>query len=358
MKSTARFDARADRETLLARRGAAEDGFCRITYRPFDNRWLYWEAETKLLDEKRADYRPHVIGNKNPWFTASQHVRRDAAEPQAVLTTHLASHHLIERGSNLFPAYLHQEVALGADGGLLPNLSSAAQRYLNRVGGAAEDLFYFVLATLHEAQYRNSNADGLRLGWPRIPLPGWHEGASEAAAGRFAVVAERGRRLARLLDPDAPVPGVTTGDLRPEIATIAVPTTLDGRQMTGDDFALTAGWGHFGAGQAVMPGQGRVVERSYTAEERMALGDVVSVLGESTFDVYLNSRACWRNVPAAVWQYRLGGYQVLKKWLSYRERPILGRSLELEEVQHVVEVARRIAALLSLKRSRVFAATE
>ena len=346
MKSTARFDARAGREALLARGGPTEDGFCRITYRPFDDRWLYWEADTKLLDEKRADYRPHVIGNENVWFTASQHVRRDAAEPQAVFTTHLASHHLIERGSNLFPAYLHQQSALTADGGLLPNLSSAAQRYLNRVGGTAEDLFYFVLATLHEAQYRNSNADGLRLGWPRIPLPGWPEGGGEAVASQLATVAERGRGLGRLLDPETPVPGVTTSDPRPEIAAIAVPTTIDGRQMTGDDFALTAGWGHFGAGQAVMPGQGRAVERSFTAEERMALGDVVSVLGESTFDVYLNSRAFWRNVPAAVWEYRLGGYQVLKKWLSYRERQILGRDLQLAEVGYFAEAARRVESLL------------
>ena len=25
-------------------------------YRPFDTRWLYWEPETKLLDEKRSEY--------------------------------------------------------------------------------------------------------------------------------------------------------------------------------------------------------------------------------------------------------------------------------------------------------------
>ena len=52
MKTTARFDARAIRDALLARGGPTEDGFVRFTYRPFDNRWLYWESETKLLDEK------------------------------------------------------------------------------------------------------------------------------------------------------------------------------------------------------------------------------------------------------------------------------------------------------------------
>ena len=87
--------------------------------------------------------------------------------------------------------------------------------------------------------------------------------------------------------------------------------------MTGGDFALTAGWGHFGQGEAVMPGQGRVVERPLTASETAALGEAAPTLGDTTFDVYLNNRAYWRNVPAAVWHYKLGGYQVLKKWLSY-----------------------------------------
>ena len=345
MRSTARFDARAGRDELLARGGPPEDGFCRFAYRPFDGRWLYWEADTKLLDEKRADYRQHVVP-ENLWLTASQHLRKDATEPQAVLTTHLGSHHLIERGSNLFPAYLRQDAAIGADAGLRANLSAGAQRYLNRIGATVEDLFHFTLATLHDAEYRNSNADGLRLGWPRIRLPDWPEATSEVAAERFAATAARGRALARLLDPDAAVSGVTTGALGPEIAAIAVPTTVDDRQMTGDDFALTAGWGHFGAGKAVMPGQGRLVERSYSRKERQVLGDSVSVLGESTFDIYLNRRAYWRNVPAGVWQYRLGGYQVLKKCLSYRDLTVLGRGLHHDEVQHFADCSRRIAALL------------
>ena len=144
------------------------------------------------------------------------------------------------------------------------------------------------------------------------------------------------------------MPGVTTGTLRPDIATIAVPATVDGRNMTGDDFALTAGWGHYGTGDAVMPGQGRVVERDYTADERAALGDDGGVFGQTTFDIYLNGNAYWRNVPAAVWRYKLGGYQVLKKWLSYRERGVLGRALVPEEVGYFAEVARRIAGVLML----------
>ena len=58
------------------------------------------------------------------------------------------------------------------------------------------------------------------------------------------------------------MPDVPSGSLRPELVAIAVPTTADGHSMNDDDFALTAGWGHFGTGEAVMPGQGRAVGAS------------------------------------------------------------------------------------------------
>ena len=229
-----------------------------------------------------------------------------------------------------------------------PNLSLAAQRYLERLGMGVEDLFHHVLAVLHNPAYQKANADALRAEGPRIPLPGWPGGEAAGAGDALAASAARGRALAALLDSDTPVPGVTEAPLRPEMAAIAVPSTADGRNMTGDDFAVTAGWGHLGQGDAVMPGQGRVVERPYTSDERASLGEAAGTARNTTFDVYLNSRAYWRNIPAAVWNYKLGGYQVLKKWLSYRESKVLGRSLLPEEVQHFTDTTRRIAAILQV----------
>ena len=347
MQTRARYNPRAVRDTLLARGGPNDDGFIRYAYRPFDIRWLYWEADTKLLNEKRPDYRPHVFDG-NIWLSAVPHLRKDATQPQACITQQMACLHLIERGANMFPAYLH-DGGLGTDDNEKqhrPNLSSAAQRYLHRLGADVEDLFHYVLATLHDPAYREANAGALRMEWPRIPLPGWPDGEADDAAETLAASAARGRELARLLDPEAPVSGVTQGTLRPEIAALAVPATTDDRNMTGDDFALTAGWGHYGTGDAVMPGQGRIVEREYTPDERAALGEAIPALGEKTLDVYLNDRAFWRNVPAEIWDYKLGGYQVLKKWLSYRESDVLGRALTPEEVLYFAEMARRIGGIL------------
>ena len=348
MKTTARFDACAVRDILL-KRGQIDAGFIRFAYRPFDIRWLYWEGETKLLDEKRVDYRPHVFEG-NTFLVTQQKPRREWSPPQVI--SHIGCLDLMDRGATCISVWLHEDgLRTDSNSARNPNLSGTAQRYLERLGADVEDLFYHVLAVLHDPAYCEANAGALRMEWPRIPLPGWPDGDADGAAEALAASAARGRELARLLDPDAPVPGMTQGPLRPEIAAIAVPSTNDGRNMTGDDFAVIAGWGHFGTGDAVMPGQGRIVERAYTPEEKSAMGDTIAALGETTFDVYLNDRAFWRNVPAVVWTYKLGGYQVLKKWLSYRDRTVLSRPLKPEEVQYFADISRRIGRIRQTERS-------
>ena len=153
-----------------------------------------------------------------------------------------------------------------------------------------------------------------------------------------------GARVAALLDPDTSVPGVTTGTLPPALATIATPAKRGGGAMTEADRLLTAGWGHAGKGGAVMPGRGRIVARDYAPAEAAAQTEA-ALLGARTNDVFLNEDAYWRNIPETVWSFTIGGYQVLKKFLSYREQPLLGRALTTVEVRYVRDVARRLAAL-------------
>ena len=403
MKDTGRFDARAVRDALLARDAPVQSGIVRYAYRPFDNRWLYWEAETSLLGEKRAAYRPHAFEG-NVWLEARE---REAQEDfsRGTMVPHFADN--FGNGlSSFFPAWLRDDgLGIGGnDAQRSPNLSEKAKSYLRSLGADVEDLFHYVLAVLHDPAYRTANAGALRMEWPRIPLPGWpksDELNTDAQDGQdsdgvavlpeqrqaFCATAARGRELAQLLNPDTPVPGVTVSPLRPELAAIAVPSTTDGRNMTDDDFAVTAGWGRFGVGQAVMPGAGRAISRAYTPDERKDLtpgpfppgkgspdsderqparasnqsgsrqplpfregvgGRSANPLGATTFDIHLNDHAYWCNIPAAVWNYKLGGYQVLKKWLSYREHSVLDRPLLPAEVQHFAETARRIAAILLL----------
>jgi hypothetical protein len=122
---------------------------------------------------------------------------------------------------------------------------------------------------------------------------------------------------------------------------------------------ITVGWGRRGQNSTVMPGPGLAPSREWTIKEReklttlakvqsLTLENALSLLGNTCVDVYLNNDAMWSAVPINVWKYTLGGYQALKKWLSYREFALLGRPLHSEETAYFAQVVRRIASILLL----------
>ena len=357
MTSTQRFQAEEVRSQLL-KRGFLPNNLVRYCYRPFDMRWLYWEPTTKLLDEKRSDYFPHV-GDGNVWIEARQRQTMEGFD-RGYFVRVLADN--FGNGlSNFFPLYLHAEQDSLLATGRRPNLSDAVATYLAELKATPEDLFYHTLAVLHAPAYRTENSGALRQDWPRVPLPGWGAlsagGPTSASAGErtrrsasLQTSAALGRRIAALLDTDTPVPGVTSGKIRPELKEIGLLTHVDGKHLDPDagDLDLTAGWGHAGKGGVTMPGKGRSRRSEVGGQLKAESGEQRSEVGGQSLDVFLNANVYWRNIPQPVWEYTLGGYQVIKKWLSYREKPLLGRPLTVEETRYVTEMARRIAVLVGM----------
>ncbi len=341
---TRRYNPGEIRKILISRR-PAWDNVVMHAYRPFDIRWIYWESKTKLLGEKSPDYWPHAW-HGNPTLSTQQKPRGEWQSSQVVQS--IACLDLIDRGSSNFPLELAE---IGSDG-RRPNLSQSVSDYLASRSLPFETAFRHIVAVLHAPAYGNENAGALRMDWPRVPFP--------ERADTLRASADLGATLATLLDPETAAQGVSTGTLRIGQRTLALPTKRGGGGLELVDLALTAGWGSTqGAGSGntiVMPGRGLTVPRPYTEAERAALdaeGQALglssertfALLGDRTFDIYLNRDAWWSNVPERVWDYTLGGYQVVKKWLSYRERSVLGRALKPAEAAYVAEMVRRIAAI-------------
>ncbi|MDW9451719.1 N-6 DNA methylase [Sinorhizobium meliloti] len=351
MTPSDRYDPLETRATLL-KRGPRQENIVRYAYRPFDVRWLYWEPETKLLDEKRAEYWPHVVPG-NVWITAAQALRKGADEPQYAILTAIGSYHLIERASLFFPAYLNTSEYASDKTELKPNMSARLEPLLID-GLAAIDLFHHAAALLNAPAYRADNSEALRMDWPRIPIPKAPEHIRASAA--------LGSTVGILLNPESPAPGVSTGAVRPGLRAMCLPSKRGDAALDDADLALTGGWGsvqNAGGGAIVMPGRGLTHIRDYTPSEREALeaeaesqgttlDSLLALIGSRTLDVHLNADTFWANVPEKVWDYTLGGYQVIKKWLSYRERSVLGRPLKLDEALYVSQMVRRIAAILMM----------
>ena len=240
------------------------------------------------------------------------------------------------------------------------NLSKETRKYLSILKIDQPDadfetaslIWFHALAIGYTPSYLAENSDGIRQDWPRIPLPDSIE--------LLTASANLGRAVADLLDPTAEVRGLNAGKTRPELKTIAVVARIGGGSLDeSKDLAVTSGWGHVDTRGATMPGQGMIVERDYSPEEFEAIRtgaellelnreQALDCLGQTTRDMYLNDRIYWQSIPACVWDHTIGGYQVLKKWLSYRELDILGRPLTVEEVREFTAIAQRIAGVLLL----------
>lgn len=328
MTDTQRFKAEPVRDQLR-KRGLLPENVIRYAYRPFDIRWLYWEPETKLLDEKRTEYWESYI-DSDPALVMPNRQRREWSPPQ--LVWHLGDLNILDGGANFHVVKTTTKLDIRT-------------RVEERTGFSIVNILDHVVVILYSRSYHSDNIGALSHHWPRIPIP--------KSDDVFERSSRLGHSLGTLLNPEIGVQYVSTGRPRHELRVIAVPTGQGLKDPI--DVSLSAGWGH--GTRVIMPGQGKLTERAYRRAEREAMAEgaealgmdpsnLLRRLGDTTCDVWLNDEAYWANIPKNVWRYKLGGYQVIKKWLSYREKSVLGRALGFDEVLFVTEMARRIAAIL------------
>jgi hypothetical protein len=368
----ARFDAKKTRTKILSQEAFNINSMRRVLVRPMDLRFCYYTSVRPLWNEPRPEY----FNQCWPGNASLVSRRKAVSRPEGVpffFTYSIGLQHSLNNDAYYFPLRLRPLRQREEQNGLfseseiqdltpIANLSPAARTYLAALGLPDPDadtetaglIWMHALAVGYSPTYLTENADGIRQDWPRVPLPDTAEALKNSAA--------LGREIAGLLDTENPVPGVTAEAMRPELKVLAVITREGGGPLNPDagDLALTAGWGYAGKNGITMPGKGKAVKRDYTPEELAAIRagapalgltpeQALAHLGEATYDIYLNNEAYWRNVPDKVWNYYIGGYQVIKKWLSYREQPLLGRPLTPDEVEEVTHMARRLAGIVLLE---------
>jgi hypothetical protein len=371
------FEPKNCREQIQKLESFDDNKIMRYALYPFDLRWCYLTFAQSLWNRPR----PALVAQKwpgNKFIITRMMAERPKEQICISITPELPDYHLLRPNAVAIPIFLRPADAEQSGKGFkhpsllgeppkgehitTANLSPAARAYLADLdlpdpdddAEAAGLIWLHALAIGYAPAYLADNADGIRQDWPRVALPD--------TAGALKDSARLGREIAALLDPETPIPGVSAGTPRPELKVLAVICKAGGGPLNPDagDLALTVGWGHSGKDGVTMPGKGKAVQRDYTPKERAAIREgalalglspeqAFAHLGEGTYDIYLNDAAYWRNIPAKVWNYYIGGYQVIKKWLSYREQPLLGRPLTPDEVEEVTRMARRLAVIVLLE---------
>lgn len=368
MRSSGEFVAEKARKLLLQRGvQTSPDKIVRYPFKPFDVRFAYLDARLQPLFSRPS---PALLELRsipgNAFFVTRDHADKPDEGVPLIFSNLVCDYHLLSGEARHFPILVKRMTAQERNAGIQPelfdregvqstlraNLSRKTRDYLATLGmtdpdadpEAAAVVWMHALAIGYSPQYLEQNEDGVRSDWPRIPLPD--------NPGLLRRSAALGKQIAALLNTEENVLHVTSGHIREELRLLGV--------QQGHHLAVTARWGYLDPRGAVMPGLGDAREREYTPSElagieegakelSLELDDALRLLGDTTFDVHLNDEVCWSNVPGNVYGYTIGGYQVIKKWLSYRNEDVIGRPLTDAESLQVTHIIRRIAAIVLLQ---------
>ncbi|MCH7970523.1 MAG: LptF/LptG family permease, partial [Chloroflexi bacterium] len=356
----ARFDAKRTRTRAVRAETFSTAAMRKTVVRPMDVRWCYYTSHRPVWNEPRPDYASQCWPGNRAFVTRRKRVTTPEGPPFNFVSE-IGAQHALSTDAYYVPIRVKSSAGPANQGSLLdqgdeePNISTKADQYLISIGWPTdkfEDIWSHAISIGYSPAYLRENSDGLKLNWPRIPLPNTKE--------ILELSTVLGGELIGLLDTEVSVPGVTHGEIGPEMRMIAIVSIVHNQGLTATSLRVEARWGHFGVRNAVMPGNGKFIEREWSPEERDSIvegvtaqgmdpGTAFGQLGETCLDIYLNDDVYWSGIPKSVWDYRIGGYQVIKKWLSYREHSVLGRSLSEDEARYVRDMARRLTAIVLLQ---------
>jgi predicted helicase len=312
-------DAQAVRAAMEAGHVAYRDQhIVRFLYRPLDVRWLYWETARGLINRPRPNLAPHVLGVREQRFIVTNQTRRRSDGARPTFSSAVPGWNSMDPDARAVPRLL---MASGAGVGAQLGLASVQHAITNvnpewiaaaraaGVGGEdteVGDVIFFALAGVMHSPSSLATQSQDADDYPTVSLPRDRPLLEQAA--------QLGRRVVALHDPDTFVEGVTTGLIDPQLAALAVP------EMTTGAPVLIRGRVNHAGGEW--------------------LGD-----HETIGSIWINDHDRWTNVPQEVVDYAVGGYPLIRKYLSYR----VGATLTQDDIRVVTEFCRRIARLLELQ---------
>lgn len=231
-----------------------------ITYRPFDNEFIYYCQE--MVDWPRMSIMRH-LQEENVGFCSVRINSRDN-EHTYFVTDNIMDKTLLSSkdNANVFPLYLYEndEKRPNLDKDIWSRINVSVGREVN-----PEEVLGYIYGVLYSTKYREKYKEFLKVDFPRVPYP--------SSSEKFQMIAEKGNELISLhLMKDA--------DHWPISVTFP---------ENGDNI---------------------IEELTWSAEE----GGRVKI----------NKTQYLGNVSAIAWNAFIGGYQPAQKWLKDRKGRALG----------------------------------
>jgi predicted helicase len=264
-------------------------------YRPFDNRWVYYNHKIIERGDSRKELMGHLLkGNNIALLSCRQQV-----EPgfyhifcSEILTEHCTVSLKSREATYVFPLYTYPNTENDQTNLFIertPNLSPTFLKTIKEKLGkipTPEKIFYYAYAIFHSPTYRTRYAEFLKIDFPRLPLTSNQK--------LFYELAIKGEELVNL--------HLMKSDKLNNLITTY--------QTIGDN---------------------QVTEVTYNSELQR---------------VYINKQSYFTDIPPHIWEFKIGGYQVLDKWL--KDRKNANRKLSVEEINHYQKIVIALTDTLRL----------
>lgn len=265
-----------------------------VLYRPFDTRMIYYDPSK--LERAREKTMRHMLARKNMGLCCSRGREIGGGWEHVFISDQIIQHHTVslKEVNYLFPLYLYnttrdKEPNKNQNNHLF--VKELQAQYNERRENFApkfrafmdlkydhhyepEEILGYIYAVLHSPTYRRQYAEFLKIDFPRIPLVDDRKTFETLAALGWGLV------QAHLLKD---IPG------QPQVE--------------------------------VTKGSDLVEKPTYNAPEQR---------------LYINPQQYFAPVPEDVWNFHIGGYQVLNKYLKSRQ----GRELSLDEKENIINVVK------------------
>ena len=263
-----------------------------IAYRPFDNRWTYYTGKSGGWMDMPREIKSIGQMTREPTSPIGQNIgilfaRNDASQHDFSMV--MVSNNIVDcnyRGFRTYiaPLYLHSETAAGEE--WTPNFNGDALDKLTQ--NLADkpspiEIFDYVYGVLHDPVYREKYNEFLKRDFPRVPI------IENEEVFRNYVSAGEGLRKLHLMKTK-------------------VPATLTLEPNTAEDLEIGA----------------------------VKYKDGV---------LHLNKNKQIHGIPENVWAYRIGGYQVIDKWLKSHK----GKTMTIDDFEHIANIVGLLAETIKIQ---------
>jgi predicted helicase len=264
-----------------------EDYVLPVLYRPFDIKWIFYHDAVVWRTAKRV--MRHMLKENLGLITCRQISSlpwQHSLVTDGITDNCYVSNKTRERGY-CFPLYLYPDEKYGSK---TPNISpelvkSLAETYGKQV--SPEEIFYYIYGILYSETYRKKYAEFLKIDFPRIPFT--------KDRTLFLKIGELGKQLVDLHLLKSPESAGATAKFEGE-------------------------------------GDSKVEKPVYKEKEKR---------------VYINGTQYFEGIEKEVWDYQIGGYQVMNKWLKDRK----GTALTHRDIVHYSKISSALQQTIDLQKS-------